>query len=142
MKKTIEATIEINAPAQRVWDILINTKNYESWNPFLKPVTGEFVVGETIVVTLNPPQSGKFTFKPVVMKADFPEIRWLGKLLFKGIFDGEHFLRLETLSPNKIRFVQGEHFSGILVGLMSGTFEKTQIGFQRMNEALKIRAEK
>lgn len=141
MKKTIETTTEINASAAQIWEILIDTKNYESWNPFLCPVVGTFEKGKRIKVTLNPPESGKFTFKPVVLNAEFPEVRWLGKLLVTGIFDGEHYLKLEEISPGKTVFTQGEAFSGVLVGLMSGTFEKTQRGFEMMNAALKKRAE-
>lgn len=141
MKKTIESTIEINAPAEKIWAILLDTKLYGYWNPFLNPVVGEFEKGKAVRVTLNPTQSSKFSFKPVVLSADFPEIRWLGKLLITGIFDGEHFLHLKKLTPAKTLFTQGESFSGILVGLMAGTLEKTQLGFEMMNIALKKRAE-
>jgi hypothetical protein len=62
-------------------------------------------------------------------------------LLLDGLFDGEHYFRVEALSAHSTRFVHGEHFSGILIGLMSGLLKKTDRGFALMNEALKKRAE-
>jgi hypothetical protein len=69
------------------------------------------------------------------------ELRWLGRLLVPGIFDGEHSLSIEPLESNGSRFVQSERFSGILVGLVKGTLQKTDTGFEQMNAALKERIE-
>ena len=35
-----------------------------------------------------------------------------------GLFDGEHYFQLEPLADGRTRFVQGEHFSGLLCGLI------------------------
>lgn len=55
--------------------------------------------------------------------------------------DDEHSFRLEPLPQGRTRFVQGEHFRGMLVGLFAGTLEKTRLGFEQMNQALKRRVE-
>jgi hypothetical protein len=68
-------------------------------------------------------------------------LRWLGRLLFPGVFDGEHSLRIEPLDGGGSRFVQSERFSGLLVGLAKGTLAKTEAGFENMNAALKARVE-
>lgn len=69
------------------------------------------------------------------------ELRWLGRLLVPGLFDGEHSLLVEPLDRNRSRFVQSERFSGLLVGLLGGVLGKTEAGFEQMNRALKERAE-
>ena len=69
------------------------------------------------------------------------ELRWLGRLLAPGIFDGEHSFRIEPLAQGRLRFVQEESFRGLLVGLTGGTLAKTESGFEQMNQALKARAE-
>jgi hypothetical protein len=141
MRKTIETSIEINASPQKVWAILRNTKDYPSWNPFVRSVEGTFDQGTTIKVVVQQPGGSSFTFKPVVLNGSFPEIRWRGKLLIRGLFDGEHFFRVDELALHSTRFVHGEHFSGILIGRMGGALEKTKRGFESMNQALKKKAE-
>ena len=83
------------------------------------------------------------TFKPLILKFEQNrEFRWIGKLLFKGIFDGEHYFKLTDNNNGTTTFVHGEQFGGILVGFLGKTFEKTKSGFQLMNEALKEECEK
>lgn len=83
------------------------------------------------------------TFKPEVLKVDVnKEFRWKGKLLLKGIFDGEHYFQLMDLGDGTTHFVHGESFIGLLVPLMGGALTKTKMGFELMNEALKRECEK
>lgn len=78
------------------------------------------------------------TFKPEVQEVEEGrELRWLGRFLLPGLFDGEQSLRIDGRS----RFVQSERFSRLLVGFFGGTLDKTERGFAQMNEALKRRAE-
>ena len=99
MQKTIETSIDINAPPQKVWDILCNTKEYPNWNPFVRSVEGTFARGQTIKVMLQQPGGNSFTFKPEVLNGSFPEIRWRGKFLLGGLFDGEHYFRVDAARP-------------------------------------------
>jgi hypothetical protein len=68
------------------------------------------------------------------------ELRWKGALFISGLCDGEHYFLLEPTGSG-VRFIQGELFSGILVGLMRGALNGTVDGFHAMNAALKQRAE-
>ena len=69
------------------------------------------------------------------------ELRWLGRPLVPGVFDGEHRFLIERLGEGRVRFVQEESFRGLLVALTGGTLAKTESGFEQMNQALKARAE-
>lgn len=82
------------------------------------------------------------TFRPTVLTVeDNRKLRWIGRLLLPGIFDGEHHFELVPMA-NGSSFSQEESFSGILVRIMPvGTFEQTRRGFVEMNKALKQRAE-
>ena len=82
------------------------------------------------------------TFKPTVLGVENErELRWLGRFLLRGLFDGEHILRVEALGDGRTRFTQAERFSGILVRAFGSTLDKTELGFEQMNSALKTRAE-
>jgi hypothetical protein len=82
-------------------------------------------------------------FSPTVLVASpNQELRWLGHFLLPGIFDGEHYFQTEAISPGRMRFIQGEKFSGILVGLYKAKLDGgTKSGFIAMNKALKLLAE-
>lgn len=138
MKTSIETQIHINAKPESVWAILSNFEKYPDWNPFVKSLTGKVAVGERIRVVLP-----DMTFRPTVLKFDEnTELRWLGKLLIKGVFDGEHYFKLTSNSNGTTTLTHGENFSGILVDLFRKKLETdTKSGFKMMNEALKNRVE-
>ena len=82
-------------------------------------------------------------FRPTVL-AVIPnqELRWLGRFLLPGIFDGEHYFQISRLAAGRVRFTQGERFSGVLVPFARASLDGgTKAGFLAMNRALKARAE-
>jgi hypothetical protein len=140
--KEIRTEIEIGAPIQQVWKELTAFAAYSEWNPFIRKVSGNAIPGERLTIRIQPPESRGMTFRPLVLAAAAPiELRWKGKLLVQGLFDGEHSFRLHAIDSGRTKFVQSEVFSGILVPLFGGTLEATRRGFELMNEALKERAE-
>jgi hypothetical protein len=138
----IHTEIDINAHAEKVWQILQDFTNYPQWNPFIKSAEGNVREGEFLKVQIQPPGRSAMTFQPKVLKAEANrELRWKGKLLFPGLFDGEHSFVLKSISPQKTKFIHSEKFTGILVPLFKSVLKDSQKGFELMNEALKNRAE-
>ena len=70
------------------------------------------------------------------------ELRWVGRLLVPGLFDGEHLFLIEPVEATRVRFVQRERFGGILVPFTRKMLAATRTGFEHMNLALKSRAER
>ena len=140
--KEIRTEIWIERPPAAVWQILTTTDEYPSWNPFIRHVRGQLQPGNRIEVEIGPPGSDTMTFRPVVLTVERDrEIRWLGSLWMRGLFDGEHSFRLES-DGGRTHLIQSERFSGLLVGRLSdGILSKTEVGFAAMNEAVKARAE-
>jgi hypothetical protein len=144
MTTEIKTTIVINASPKQVWEKLTNFEEYPNWNPFIKSIKGNLAVGNTIIVRIEPPEANGMTFKPKVLVYETnKEIRWLGHLLFPGLFDGEHKLELIDNENGTTTFNQSEKFSGILVFLFQKMLDKnTKNGFVLMNQKLKELAEK
>jgi hypothetical protein len=142
MSTEIRHEIEIDASPEEVWAVLADTDAYAEWNPFVRRLVGELREGARLEVEIAPPGGRAMTFKPTV-RAAAPgrELRWLGRFLVPGLFDGEHRFELERLSGDRTRFVQSERFSGVLVRPLTRTLERTRLGFEQMNDALKRRAE-
>ena len=138
----IHTEIDINAPAEKVWQILADFKNYPQWNPFIKSAEGNIREGEFLKVQIQPAGRGAMNFGPKVLKADVNrELRWKGKFLIQGLFDGEHAFVLKEISPQKTKFIHSEKFAGILVLLFKSVLKDSERGFELMNEALKKRVE-
>ena len=140
--KHLETEAIINAPIQQVWEELMNFSAYPEWNPFVISIKGQKVEGKKLQIVLKTKKGKNMNFEPVVIKCKTnDEFRWRGKLGIRGIFDGEHYFALEQIESNQTRFIHGEFFSGILVGLMVGLLKDTQESFEEMNRALKLRCE-
>lgn len=139
----LHAEIEINATPDRVWKILTDFAAYPEWNPFIRSARGVPEQGARLEVRIQPSGEKGMTFRPSVLVADIDrELRWLGRVLFPGVFDGEHRFVIEPLSDKKIRFRQSEQFRGILVPFFKASLDRgTKKGFEAMNLALKMRAE-
>ena len=90
-------------------------QEYPNWNPFIKSITGQVAVGNTIIARLEPPEAKGMTFKPKVLAFNTnKEFCWLGHLLFPGLFDGEHKFELIDNGNGTTTFIQTEKFRGIL----------------------------
>lgn len=141
--KELRTEIEIQASAERVWQILTDFANFPKWNPFIRRVSGEPRKGARLEVFLQPSGARGMTFRPEVIKAEpNRELRWLGHLLVPGLLDGEHIFTIEPLGANRVRFAQREIFTGLLVPLFARWLHiETLRGFEEMNRALKIQAE-
>jgi hypothetical protein len=138
--KTIEHTIDIAAPTSEVWGVLTATDHYHLWNPFITRLDGVLERGSRLAVTIQP-SNRSMTFRPMVVAFEPGHlIRWQGRLGVRGIFDGEHELRLEPTPGGATRFTQSERFSGLLIPLMRGTRHDTERGFAAMNQALNERS--
>jgi len=140
--REIRTEIEIAAPAERVWQVLTDFAAFPQWNPFIPRLSGEARRGAALSVHLQPPGGRGITLRPTVLAAEpNRELRWLGRLALPGLFDGEHRFAIEPLGANRVRFVQEERFTGVLVPLFRGILAATRRGFGEMNGALKARAE-
>jgi hypothetical protein len=140
--RILRREIEIDAPPSQVWQVVSDFESYPAWNPFIRSISGRRERGAKLEVRIAPPGGRPMTFRPTVQTLEEGrELRWLGRLLVPGLFDGEHSLLVEPLDRNRSRFVQSERFSGLLAALFGGMLEKTEAGFEQMNRALKERAE-
>jgi hypothetical protein len=133
--KELRSQIEIEAPAERVWQVLTDFAAYPEWNPFIRRVNGRPELEERLVVRMQPSGMRGMTFRPTVTKAEpGRELRWLGHLFVSGIFDGEHIFEIEVLDRVRILFIQREVFKGLLVPLLARSLDRdTQRGFEEMN---------
>ncbi len=141
--RIIEVVTEIAAPTETVWAELTAVSEYAEWNPFITTFRGDLAEGARAEVQILPPGGRPMTFSPTITRVEEGQrLEWLGRLLLPGVFDGRHSFHLEDIGDGRTRLTQTEKFSGVLVALTGKTLARTRDGFQAMNEALRLRAEK
>ena len=142
--RTIRSAIEIRAPLDLVWDVLTDFSAYPEWNPHIRSVRGTPRVGGRLTIRSEPPTGRPIVLRPMVTHWDPPmELRWRGTFLSRMLFSGEHGFKLEPVAEDRVRFLQDEEFTGLLVPLYSRLrLQRTRDGFTQMNEALRERAER
>ncbi|MGE0500950.1 MAG: SRPBCC family protein [Rhizobiaceae bacterium] len=142
---SIETTIDIDATPDRIWAALTDFAAYETWNPFIRRAKGEARRGARLDATMHLPGWKPMPLRPTILEAERNlALRWLGSLLFRGLFDGEHYFRIEHRDGGAAsRLIHGERFSGILVPFVFGRSMRaaTLQAFGMMNQALKARLE-
>ena len=143
MSITISTTVEIDAPKQLVWDVLTDFSAYHEWNPYME-IEGTPQVGTKLSVHMGAGGGRGMVFEPAVLAATpDEELRWLGKLGFGGIVDGEHFFILDRNADGTTHLTHGERYSGALVALAKPFLnkERNQAGYEAFNQVLKQRVE-
>jgi hypothetical protein len=144
--RTVETYVDIDAPPQQVWDVLVDFPAWPDWNPFIPKVDGSLEVGQTLHITVTPPGRKPSRFPPVFGSCAVWVVRPCEEILWGGgffgiFFRGDHALLLEPLPQGRTRFRQRERFRGLPVLFMGSMFEAIEQGYHQMNDALKRRVE-
>jgi hypothetical protein len=140
----IETSVEIAAPVERVWEVLADTEAYDEWNPFITRISGKLVPGGVLKFMIPLGTRDVPVDARVLVVEQHRELAWRGprSSTLGRLFTGEHYFRLEALPGGRTRFVHGEIFTGLLISLLRRRLdEKIRPLFDRMNAALKVRAE-
>jgi hypothetical protein len=139
--RSISETVDIAATPERVWGVLADLPAYQEWNPFIRSASGQLAEGARLTLRMAPPEGRAITFRPTVLAARPGQLlRWIGRLIVPGIFDGTHQFALED-QGGRTRLTQSETFRGVLVPFTGKTITRTEAGFRALNQALKERAE-
>lgn len=142
-EKSIWTEVEINASADKVWNILTDLESYQDWNPHIPQARGRIATGNKLYIRVKERDGSEMSFEPTVIKVvPKQEFRWLGRLYVPRLFDGEHIFEIEEVSPRRVRLSHRETFRGVLVlPFWKKLKTETRGGFEAMNAALKRRAE-
>jgi hypothetical protein len=139
---TLETTIDILAPIDVVWSILIDFPQYEIWNPYIVKIEGEAVAGAVIRVHSLPKADADIQKAPVQVVALEPySMRWEGGLPDRDKFKGDHWFVLEACDGGTC-LQHFEHFSGELAQtILNRHGALIRENFNIFNKAVKAQAE-
>lgn len=132
----------IDAPAEHVWQVLVDTEKYVEWNPFTPRVDTNFRPGSDVAlrVILGPL---KLRQKQRIQSLEPPRLlAWGMTMGHRALLVARREQRLEVLGANRCRYLTTDTMSGLLaplVALLLGRLIRN--GFNAMAAALKERAE-
>lgn len=140
--KELRTEIEIQASPEKVWQVLTDLDRYPEWNPFIHHAIGKAGVGGKVDITFKS-GSKEMTLRCTVIKAEpNKELRWRYHVGLPFLFQGEHSFVIEPVGENRVRFIDREVFTGLLVPLQAKDIDtNSRHGFEKMDQALKERAE-
>jgi hypothetical protein len=136
--KRFTASIEINAPADRIWTILTDAKSYPSWNSTVDKVDGEIAAGQKVTVYAKATPGRAFPLKVSTFEPATRMI-WSGGMPL-GLFTGA---RTYTLTPKgkAVSFTMTEEFTGLMAPLITRSIPDLQPAFDAFARDLKKAAE-
>ncbi len=139
---SISTAVEIDAPPARVWEVLVDLPAYRQWNPFIVEAEGKVAVGETLSLRMALPGRQPMTIEPRLLVVEPErELRWKGRLLIPGLFDGEHAFVFTPLEDGRTRVDHSERFAGLLLPIAKNMiYDATVESFHALDAALAKRA--
>ena len=136
--KVYKASTTIQAPAEKIWNILTDAAGYPTWDLTMVRIEGKLALGETVKF-FTKLSAQAFPVKVTAFEPGRKMVLTGGMPL--GLFKSE---RTHTLTANKdgsTTFHTEEIFSGLLLGVFGRTIPDLTENFQGFAAALKKRAE-
>lgn len=142
MKKKVYTEIEINAPKEKVWNVLTDFEKMPEWSSSFQGMKGEFKEGGKATSYFKAPIGNKnMEFEHTLIEfEDGVSFGWSDPFTM-GMKD-HHIYRLEELPNGNTRFIQTDGVEGgatfLLGKLTANNMEKM---YKKFNQELKDRVE-
>ena len=134
----LHTEIILDAPFDRVSDLLADTSLYPQWHPLFPQVSGELRVGATIVVTVALPEIKPFSVRATIREYTAgSRLCWRYAYRFPGLFSWTYRYEVAELERGRVKFVQDSSYSGLLAPLYhQGMKGSLQRGMLELNKAV------
>lgn len=143
-RRVAEATIDIDAPLEQVWAVMLDFPRYGEWNPFIvrAELAGPPGIGAALRLHVKWHDGAGATSGELLTELVPPTrlvYRFTGPLHALNLVRATRVQQLEPLPNNRTRYSTREDFSGLLTAALP--LARIQDGFDRHARALRTRAE-
>lgn len=138
----IESEIQIQAPVETVWSVLVDLDAYSTWNPFTPRVETDFQLGSDVVlhVRLKPGKPLHRQTEKMLVFAEGEKMAWGIDRAFP--VRTIRVQKLERIDAQCTRYYTSDAFHGVLTPLVMAMYRGAiQRGFDDVGRALKARCE-
>jgi len=139
----VRAAIEIDAPPERIWPILVDLERYGEWNPFTPRVESTLEPGAAVHLHVRLRGERLAHRVEYVTAVEAPSrLAWAMTMGPRWLLAAERRQLLEPVDAGRTRYVSEDEISGLLTPVVMRFFgEAMQRGFEDVAAALKDRAE-
>lgn len=133
------ASTEIDASAERVWEILTKASDYPEWDPYCIRIEGTILPGAKIKAFTKLAPDRAFPVEITTFKPG-KKMVWSGGMPL-GLFKGERFFEITPSAAGGVSFTVREVFTGPLLPLFRKSLPDMNEPFAAFVQGLKERAE-
>ncbi len=145
MTTHVRTTLDIDAPREKVWDVLADFDSYNEWNPFIRDIRAKMEAGADVDFKADAGKGRPVKIQARMLRASRPTgFCWRGprSAVLGAIFNGEHYFELERIDDDHTRLIHGEYFGGAIPRVAPRWLTRTMVPiYDRVNAALKKRVE-
>jgi hypothetical protein len=140
MTISFSTRIDIQAPPDKIWQILTDLPRWPQWNSTVERTVGNIERGSKVTVFVK--QSPGRAFPLRVTELDAPHrMVWAGGMPF-GLFTGTRVYELAVPVTGEASFSMREDYTGVLAGLIGKSIPDLQPAFDEFAQCLKRAAER
>ena len=143
MSLVIDATVEIDAPAELVWQVITDFPHYGEWNPFCVEASSTLVPGEPIDMLVKTSGSSPRRQREFI-RSHTPETEfsYSMKPAPLGALHSLRSHRVTALTPDRTRYESHFELAGWLQPVVSAVLGKNlKRGFADMTAGIRKQAE-
>jgi hypothetical protein len=140
--RSVRAEILIDAPIERVWQILCDLGRYGEWNPFTPRVESSLRIGDPIHLHVRLVGERLMHRIEWVTRNEPHALCWDMKMGVRALLTAERCQVLTAQDEGRTRYVTEDRFTGLLTPIVFALFGRAmQRGFEDCARGLKKRAE-
>jgi len=108
----------IDAPIDRVRELLADTSLYPQWHPLFPQINGEMAIGAVIEVTVALPEIKPFSIRATIRESTPGRcLCWRYGYRLPGLFSWTYRYEVAELERGRVKFVQDSSYAGLLAPL-------------------------
>ena len=136
----VSAEVDIAAPIEQVWDILVDLEQYQAWNPFTYRVESSLNVGDHVKLYVKL-GGQKVVQKQVIRRCEAPDaLDWGMVMGHPSLLKTLRTQRLTRIDDTTTRYETRDHFTGLLTPLILSFYRHPiRKGFETICSSLKQR---
>lgn len=143
--QVITTEIDISAPPEKVWEVLTNVKDWQSWSPIIKESSGNVSLNSQLTITMKGKEKDSVgpQYNPKIIKLEKAKLfHWRAFMVDSLVMTNDKIFELTTTSTGT-KLIHKETFKGLMAPLFSAQMEKgIPEMLNLMNQALKELVEK
>jgi hypothetical protein len=126
-KEAVYTEILIDTSAEKVWKIITNFSQYNTWNIPLV-ILGECVLNAPLKIQANMPGRKPTTFRGhLLVCRELEMLEWIGYTIAPIMFSGRHAFEIIKIDDTHVKFVNKESFTGLAIPFIKENLLRSKV---------------